>query len=76
MRFTQIIAAMFLGALLLGACQNEKKAEPKKGPIENLTHTTAQKAVKMIKTPINKAKAAAEMENRRAKDFEKADQNP
>ena len=74
MRFIKMIMIMFMGVMLLGACHNEKKEAPKRGPIENLTHKTAQKAVKVIKTPIDKAKAAAKLEEQRAQKFEEANQ--
>ena len=53
---------LFLSSILLYACSGDNEKESKPGKIDTMTKEVSQEAVRMIKTPINKAKAVAEKE--------------
>ncbi len=72
MRFIKIIPVILLAAFLLCACHNGQEQEHKKGVIKTLTDKTAHEAVKAIKTPIDKARAAAGQEEKQGADLKKA----
>lgn len=72
MRFIKIIPVMLLAIFLLCACHNGQKPEQKKGAIKTLTDKTAHEVVKAIKTPIDKARAAAGQEEKQGADLKKA----
>jgi hypothetical protein len=49
------------------ACSKGKEGELEKGTIEKMTDQAAEKAVKKIKGPIDKARDLQEKENKRTK---------
>ena len=56
-------------AASLSSCKNDQDGSGK-GAIERHNEKMAQEAVRMIKTPLDQAKAAAEMENAHNKQME------
>jgi hypothetical protein len=66
------LTLLVITATLLCACSGdkEKKAEP--GKIETMTKEMGQEAVRMIKTPMEKAQAVAEQEEKRAKEMDES----
>lgn len=72
MRFIKIIPVMLLATFLLCACHNGQEQEHKKGVIKTMTDKTAHAAVRAIKTPIDKARAAAGQEEKQGADLKKA----
>jgi hypothetical protein len=53
------------------SCSNGNNSEEEKGKIETMTEEIGQEAVRMIKTPIDKAQAVADQEEKRAREMEK-----
>ena len=68
------VIALLLGGAGLRACSNdhETESEPQKGAIEQMTDKAAQKAIKRIRTPLNKARSAADQEEGRLNDMDEA----
>ncbi len=58
---------MLLCATLLWGCSSDKEKEAEPGKIDTMTKEIGQEAVRVIKTPIDKAKAVAEQEEERAR---------
>lgn len=56
-------------ALLMCACSGEKDQKKEKGKIEAMAEQTGHEAAKAIKTPIEKADAAADLAAQRAKEI-------
>ncbi len=73
-RMTLLVLAVFLAAALLQACSNnpEAESEPQKGVIEEMTDNAAKEVVNRIRTPLNKARSAADQEEERLDDMEKS----
>ncbi len=65
-----LIALLLAGASLL-ACSDDKDSGSQKGKIETFTHETAQKAVKKMRSPIDKARAVKDLSDKRTLDMEK-----
>lgn len=64
-----VLMMIMLSSLLFFACSNEEKTkEP--GKIETMTKEVGQEAVRMIKTPIDKAQAVADKEEQRAREMD------
>ncbi|MGD2096920.1 MAG: hypothetical protein PVG35_05020 [Desulfobacterales bacterium] len=68
------VMALFLGGAGLFACSNsnEAESEPQKGVIEQITHNTAQKAVNRIRTPLDRARSAANREEKRLNEMDES----
>lgn len=64
-----ILVAVMLSALLFVSCSQEEKAD-EPGKIETMTKEIGQEAVRMIKTPVDKAQAVADREEQRARDMD------
>ena len=62
---TYFILSLFLGGAALFACSNNNDPEPQKGAIEEMTDKAAKAAVKKIRTPLNKARSAADQQEDR-----------
>ena len=56
---------------LIAACSS---GEDEKGKIETMTEKAGQEAVRMIKTPIDKAQAVADQEEQRARELDQQHQ--
>ncbi|GAB4337476.1 MAG: hypothetical protein Kow0089_08740 [Desulfobulbaceae bacterium] len=65
------LALFCLTAALLPGCSGDREAEEKPGKIETMTREAGQEAVRMIKTPIDKAQAVSDKEAKRAEEMEK-----
>lgn len=63
---------LVITATLFCACSgdNEKEGEP--GKIDTMTREAGQEAVRMIKTPIDKARAIADKEEQRARELDES----
>jgi hypothetical protein len=59
---------------VLFSCSNDEDAEtePEKGMIEEMTHKAAKKAVNRIRTPLNKARSAADQKQDRFNHMDKS----
>lgn len=64
------IMIVALATVLLGACSGDNEAETKPGKIDTMTKEAGQEAVRMIKTPIEKAQAAADIQEKRAQEMD------
>ena len=62
MKSRKTIMILFLSSILLCACSSDNEKESKPGKIDTMTKEVSQEAVRMIKTPIEKARAVAEKE--------------
>lgn len=58
--------------LLACSNSNEAESEPQKGVIEKMTDKAAQKAVDRIRTPLDKARSAANQEEDRLNDLDES----
>jgi PBP1b-binding outer membrane lipoprotein LpoB len=65
MHYAKIFLMFFLATLLLCSCSNETEKEIKPGKIDTMTKKIGQDAAQMIKTPIDKAQAVADQEEKR-----------
>jgi len=70
MHFFKTLIITLAAASLLGACSSDNDKEPQKGKIETMTEAAGKEAVRMIKTPIEKAQAVADKEEQRAKEMD------
>ncbi len=68
------VLAMFLCGAVFMACSNDKdtEVEPQKGMIEEMTDRAAKEAVNRIRTPLNKARSAANQEQDRLNDMDES----
>ena len=57
--------ALFLSCTILFACSRNEDVEPEKGKIEKMTDHAADVIVEKIKTPIERARSAKDMEKER-----------
>jgi hypothetical protein len=57
-------------ATLLYACSGDSDKETKPGKIETMTKEMGQEAVRVIKSPIEKAQAVADEEAKRAQEMD------
>ena len=66
------VIAVLLGGAAIIACSNNNEAEKEleKGVIEEMTDRAAKEAVNRIRTPLNKARSAADQEEERLDDME------
>ena len=70
MKSRKTIILLFLAATLLCACSTDKEAENKPGKIDTMTKEIGQDAVRAIKTPIEKAQAVADEQEKRAREMD------
>ena len=61
---------LFLSSILLCACSGDKEKETKPGKIDTMTKEIGQEATRMIKTPLDKAKAVANKEEKRVQELD------
>lgn len=68
------VIALLLCSAAIFACSNntEAEAEPEKGVIEEMTDKAAKEAINRIRTPLNKARSAADQEEERLNDMEES----
>ena len=66
---------LFLSSILLYACSSDNDKETKAGKIDTMTKEIGQEAVRMIKTPIDKAQAVADQAAKQAQETDKAAAN-
>lgn len=71
MKYVKILALTATTLCLLVACSSD---DDEKGKIETMTEKAGQEAVRMIKTPIDKAQAVADQEEQRARELDKQHQ--
>ena len=67
-----LIIASVVFCLSFSACSKAKDEESGKGAIDKMTDRAAERAVKKIKTPIDKARAIQEKEGERTKATDEA----
>lgn len=65
MKTAKTLLIFFLAVLLLSSCSTDSKKEPEPGKIDTMTTEAAEEATRMIKEPMDKARAAAEKEDAR-----------
>jgi hypothetical protein len=70
MKSHKTIIMLFLSSILLCACSGDNDKETKAGKIDTMTKEIGQEAVRMIKTPIEKAQAVADEETKRAQEMD------
>lgn len=70
MKKTGTFLIFSLAALLLCSCSSDSKEEPKPGKIDTMTTEAAQKTTRMMKEPMDKARAAAEKEDTRIREMQ------
>jgi hypothetical protein len=70
MKSRKTIIMLFLSSILLYACSGDNDKETKAGKIDTMTKEIGQEAVRMIKTPIEKAQAVADEEKKRAQEMD------
>lgn len=60
---------LFLSTILLYACSEDNEKETKMGKIDTINKEMSQKAIRMIKDPIEKAQAVADKEEERGQEL-------
>lgn len=68
MRVPKSLLVAVAAVLLLCSCSDSKKQEEEKGKIEAMTEQMGKDAVQAIKTPMEKAQAAADAASEKAKE--------
>lgn len=66
------LTLLAITATLLCSCSGDKEKEAEPGKIETMTKEMGQEAVRMIKTPMEKAQAVADQEEKRAKEMDES----
>ncbi|MBU0731188.1 MAG: hypothetical protein KKE17_02325 [Proteobacteria bacterium] len=69
---TLITILVFATLCMTGCSKEESKVDKAKNEIQKFTDKTADKAVKKIKTPIDKAKKISQVGSERLEEMEKA----
>lgn len=69
MNSLKTIIMLVLTATLLCACSGDNEKEAKPGKIDTMTKEMGQEAVRVIKTPIDKAQSAADIQEKRAQEM-------
>jgi hypothetical protein len=69
---TYLSIASVVFCITFSACSKKEEVEPEKGKIEKMTDKAADAIVKKIRTPINQARSAKELEDERVKAFDEA----
>ncbi len=69
---TYCVLALLLGGAALLACSNNNEAESEKGAIEKMTDKAAKEMVNRIRTPINKARSAKDLQEDRLNDMDES----
>ena len=64
------VILLILAATLLVACSGDKEKETETGKIDAMTKEMGDKAVRAIKTPIEKAQAAAALQEQHAREVD------
>ena len=72
MRIMQSAMPILIAAVLLWSCSGGNNGEEEKGKIEAMTEEIGQEAVRAIKSPIEKAQAVADQEEKRARETDRA----
>ena len=70
--YAYFVIVLSVFCLNFSACSQGKNEESDKGTIDKITDRAAEKAVKHIKTPIDKARTAQEKENERTRAIDEA----
>ena len=70
MHFFKKLIITLAAASLLGACSTERESRVHSPALETMTEAAGKEAVRMIKTPIEKAQAVADKEEQRAKEMD------
>jgi len=66
-----LIGVMLLGGAVFG-CSDKKEPAAEKGAIKQMTEETAKEAVNQIRTPIDKARTAAKLQEEKNKELDDA----
>lgn len=74
MKSHKTIMMLCLSSILLCACSGDKEKENQPGKIDTMTKEVSQEAVRMIKTPIEKAPAVAEKEEEHNQELKEINQ--
>ena len=67
-----IFMAEFLFCAVFVACTSKKEAETEKGAIDKMTDRAAKGMADSIQIPLNKARAAAKLQEDKMRDIEEA----
>ena len=70
MRMAKTIMIVLTAAALLCSCSNEADDKTGSGKVDTVTREIGQEAASMIKTPIDKAQAAADLEGQRVREMD------
>ena len=65
------VALLFVGYVSL-ACSNNEETESDQGSIEKITDKAAKEVVNRIRTPINKARAVKDQEEKRLNEMDES----
>jgi len=72
----KVLSCCLIGVMLLGGaffgCSDKKEPAAEKGAIKQMTQETAKEAVNQIRTPIDKARSAAKLEEEKNMEMEDA----
>ena len=72
----RILSYCLIGVVLVSGafwgCSDKKEPALKKGAIKKMTEETAREAVNQIRTPIDKARSAAQQQQDKAKEMDDA----
>jgi hypothetical protein len=66
-----VFALLFVGIVFL-ACSNENETESEQGSIDQITGKAAKEMVNKIRTPINKARAIKDQEEKRLNEMDES----
>ncbi|HDH05053.1 MAG TPA: hypothetical protein ENH01_04970 [Nitrospirae bacterium] len=66
------VIALLLSSAVNFACSNNKEAESEKGTAQEVTEKAAKEMVDRIRGPIEKARAAKELQEQKYRDIEEA----
>jgi hypothetical protein len=72
MTYSAIIFFIVCAGFLACSNSDEAESEPQKGVIEKMTDKAAQKAIDRIRTPLDKARSAADQEEGRFTDMDES----
>jgi hypothetical protein len=69
---TYLSIASVVCCITFSACSKKEDVDPEEGKIDEMTGKAADAIVKKIRTPINQARSAKELEDERVKAFDEA----
>ena len=71
-----VAAALLLGCMVAGCSDKQQPPAAQKSAVRQMTDDTAHRAVQQIRTPIEKARAAAQLQEGRSAGLDDAAKSP